>query len=103
MKEIPRAAIPVVKILRRDVPRPNKLPVDVFAERGGSLLRWEMGTEEIPRNCCPMGLHPKASVSCPVWRCDFPIDSAAAIDAFGGWWDSISERDAKEAMDAIWG
>ena len=31
---IPKAAMPVVKIIRRDVPRPKTLPVAMFPGRG---------------------------------------------------------------------
>lgn len=71
---IPKAAMPVVRVIRRDVPRPKKLPT-LF---GRSLaLRF-------CRFHCPMGLHPKAKDRTPIVRADFPPCSDMAIAASGG-------------------
>lgn len=87
---IPKAAMPVVRVIRRDVPRPKKLPT-LF---GRSLaLRF-------CRFHCPMGLHPKAKDRTPIVRADFPPCSDMAIAAFYSWWDA--QTDAKAATDAVW-
>lgn len=87
---IPKAAMPVVRALRRDVPRPEHLP---FKYQPSCALRW-------PRFICPMGLHPKATDRVPMTKDDFPICSEKAIVAFYCWWDA--QTDAKAATDAVW-
>jgi hypothetical protein len=81
-RPIPKAAMPVVRILRRDVPRPKKI-----------AFRWSVR--------CPLGLHPKAISLTPVDRVGFPpCQSNWAITAFYLWWDD--QTDAKAAVNAMW-
>jgi len=96
MKPIPIEAMPVVEVLRRDVPRPKELPV--LIEIGtGKALRWGVCI-------CPMGLHKKSSSYTPTCPLDFTGDECLneAICAFYEWWDSLTLADAPAAMDAIW-
>jgi len=93
MSAIPEEAMPVVKMLRRDVRRPKKLPI-----MKGNSLRWENG-------CCAMGLHPAATAPCPGWICDFlePVKSeitSVSIEGFYNWFDA--QWDAQATVDAIW-
>ena len=87
--KIPAAAMPVVRILRRDVPRPKRLPTMRIDE----VLRFKS-------HCCPMGLHPRATNEEPCFKNHFPCRSDHAIQEFGFWWDA--QTDAKAATDAVW-
>lgn len=102
MNPIPIEAMPVLEVLRRDVPRPDELP-SLIEDRNqirivSYLLRWGM-------NCdcyCPMGLHPNSTYPRPFNRSQFAggICNTYSIVAFYGWWDG--ERDAQAAYDAVW-
>lgn len=89
---IPAAAMPVVKVLRRDVPRPRTLPEAIYPKCRG--LRWDMS--------CPMGLHKASSHRTPYRPESFAAGecSAKAVKAFADWWDRQAE--AKAAVDAVW-
>lgn len=94
-KPIPKAAMQIVEILRRDVPRPEEVPcLEVIL--GYRVLRWGKG------GCCPLGVHPKATIPTPEDRESFPVKGATtrAIISFYRWWDR--ETDGLAAMDAIW-
>lgn len=93
MIPIPETAMPVVKVLRRDVLKPKSLPV-----LRGKRLRW-------PPDFCPMGLHLKSYDMLPVLASNFANSecSQAAVEAFWRWWDQVSIEDAQEAVNAIWG
>jgi hypothetical protein len=80
--------MPVVRVLRRDVKRPNKLPI-------GEAFHW-FGYK------CPMGLHPKSTYPAPLVSEFFAGGecSTRAVVAFAGWWDS--QTDAQAAVDAVW-
>jgi len=102
MKPIPEEAMPVVEIIRREVPRPAELPV-----RLKETLRWKINNEYY----CPMGLCPKAIRPTPSGPFSFGYDESANTtsenrflytDAFMGWWDWLLPKDAAEAVDAIW-
>ena len=95
---VPREALPVAKILRRDVRRPKKLPKLEGSPESfyGSSLRWSNGYEK-----CPMGLHPRATDELPTNCEDFPAcDREEAIKAFYEWWDGL--EDPLAAVDALW-
>ena len=103
--EIPKGAMPVVEILRRDVPRPMARVVEDI--RG--VPRFECGK-------CPMGLHPDAMVHTPAVPESFRPGSklgflqhvpASSDDpspgyVFWTWWDGLSLTDARAAVDLIW-
>ena len=92
---IPKAARPVVKIIRRDVPRPKTLPVAMYqARRDYQSLRWANGK-------CPMGMHKLAKSKTPITFGSFPKCSEKEIFEFAIWWDRQSS--AQEAVDAVWG
>ena len=92
---IPKAARPVVKIIRQDVPRPKTLPVPMFpGRRDYQSLRWANGK-------CPMGMHRLAKSNTPLAPGSFPGCSEEEIFAFADWWDRQSS--AEEAVDAVWG
>lgn len=104
MTPIPAEAMPVVEILRRDVPRPRELPTSRTLAPTNDHLRWYGGRSpnRWTSRCCPMGLHPAAGLPTP--RCDdeFPA-SSLAIFAFAEWWDSLEDADAVAAVEAVWG
>ena len=112
--KIPRAAMPVVKVLRRDVERPGELPVGDPDLSGG--LSWQRRHPNFPDcgpgGCCPMGLHPKSADFQPEWddvdpedqdrECsNFPAPNRA-VQSFAEWWDSLSGDQAAEAVEAVW-
>lgn len=102
-RPIPRVALPVVKILRRDVNRPSCLP-DLEKTRIGRALRWKiLKNPKLLTYCCPMGMHPSAKSSYPVEFRTFPVKTASdsSVLAFANWWDE--QEDAVAAVNAIWG
>ena len=95
MITFPPAAQPVLDIIRRDVPRPKELP-EGYAN--GKLLRWNN------HSTCPMGLHPLSVSNTPLNSMSFPpLKNDMAIREFWHFWDSLTEADAAEAVDFIWG
>jgi hypothetical protein len=92
--KIPKAAMPVVRILRRDVPRPKELPrTTAVVTVDSPMLRF--------CDRCPMGMHPQARHSAPETTKTFPpCKSNKEIEAFYIWWDA--QTDAKAATDAVW-
>ena len=100
MKPIPKKAMPVVEILRKEIKKPKSLPGFIT----GIYLRW-------PRrrngnwNCCPLGLLKDAPVPDPCtgfWPQSL-IGHIAAGKEFIEWWDKLPLKDAQKAVDAIWG
>ena len=98
MKPIPIEAMPVVEVLRRDVPRPDESPIEYMYADGA--LRWMIDGH----GCCPMGLHPKSRKHTPGSYFNFADGSCTqvAVKSFWRWWDSLGIEDALEGMDAIW-
>ena len=100
MKSIPRKAMPVVKVLRRDVKRPEKLPIpeDPNFPEDSICLRWD-------NRDCPMGLHPKSLNGTPTATEEFADGECTdkQVEEFLNWWDNLEAEDAKPGMDAIWG
>ena len=90
---IPKTAMPIVEVLRRDVPRPKELPK--FGLGISHVLRWE-------KSYCPMGLHPHAMSKAPYFHIyDFPAHpKIRAIQTFANWWEK--QTDARAAVDVIW-
>ena len=103
MKPIPNEAMPVVEILRRDVPRPKELPVINHSDLG-DCLRWDGAY-------CPMGLHPKCTHAAPGMSSSFFTmnegkymfrEQSLAFHKFLWWWDGLQTQDAQQAVNAIW-
>ena len=100
-REIPPEAMPVVEILRRDVPRPEELPGDKWPSLSWPSPYWRrcsrLGV------CCPMGLHPKSLFNAPNDASVFADGETTddAVDSFGKWWDE--QTDPQAAVDSIWG
>ncbi len=101
---IPKEAMPVVKILRSEVHRPQKLPKkSPRLER----LRWYLKKEAYDNlnGFCPMGLHLLATDARPESAKGF-LDGEdgritdCAVESFFRWWDR--ERDPRKAVDAVW-
>ena len=99
---IPENCMPVVEVLRRDVPRPDA--TKLVAETYGSFCRF-------PPNYCPLGLHPTALRSCPAGETVFlpgPLSFSTVVGedhptlVFANWWDSLTLEQAKEAVNLIW-
>ena len=100
MLEIPAEAMPVVEILRRDVPKPHGLPSSRLDS--GQQMHWE--------GCkCPMGLHPLAESYTPTTPeqslgfidMDERFRLGEPVDSFLEWWDA--QTDPQAAVDAVWG
>lgn len=103
---IPDEAMPVVEVLRRDVPRPT-----------AKLIRASEGQPRFECGKCPMGLHPTAIFSkTPAIESAFAPGSPlrrlvlgqgdgrpAPVSAFWRWWDQLTLDQAREAVDLIWG
>ena len=92
---IPKAAMPVVKVLRRDVPRPE--PPDESGNWYTGRYRLELA--------CPMGLHPKSKHGTPAQSESFAggVCSDEAVEAFADWWDDLLGEEYPAAFAAIWG
>ena len=92
-RPIPKAAMPIIEIIRRDVPRPSGPPTWVSRGR----LRWRT-----PRGfACLLGLHPECVWTVPFYTKDFrPLVKDRAFEGAVDWFD---EQDDPEAvMDAVW-
>ena len=109
MYKVPKKAIEVAEIIRRDVLRPKELPVAVkLFQHHRPTLRWKLldpiGQKAI-FNFCPMGLHPRSSSACPYFDPDqFAFGERVDLQtmrAFARWWDSL--EDPQKAVDALWG
>jgi len=92
---IPKEAMPVVRVLRRDVKRPRALPLLI-----DDVLRWARKGKEI----CPMGLHKKSMSKQPMNYRQFADGccSQESVTAFYGYWDELFARDARNAVNDIW-
>ena len=102
-KPIPRAAIPVMRLIRSTVRKPQKLPVLSGLEGEKSLRFFFPWSND---EYCPMGLLPSAADGTPTevletWNGKHPPASRTAIKLFWRWWDSLT--DARSAVDAVWG
>ena len=99
MNPIPLDAMPVVEILRRDVPRPKEFP-GMYC----GVARWRSIDGDEPYDACPMGLHPKSTLEVPGLSDDFAGGACTTwqVQSFYRWWDEIKALDIPEAMDAIW-
>ena len=99
MNPIPFDAMPVVEILRRDVPRPKELP-----QMYGGVVRWRNGSAYDAEDYCPMGLHEHSDSPDPENGPGFANGALTTrhVKAFYKWWDEITEPDIPEAMDAVW-
>lgn len=91
----PPEAGPVIKILRRDVPRPKRRPRPTGYSNCARLYRWDAR--------CPMGLHPQAKLSTPLYQIDLPVVEQEAIESFYNAWDSLKADQLDAALDEIWG
>lgn len=102
--EIPLEAMPVVEILRRDVPRPD------------APLVSDHGRPRFVCGKCPMGLHDTALIKTPasarVFSPGSPLgklntdrwgaDAMSPGYVFWQWWDRLTLDEAREAVDLIW-
>lgn len=110
---IPDAAMPVVEILRRDVPRPATMPVPRWDDYkiGPASRIWKRTRDGHPWRCDPMGLHPNSRDASPdtcdkwidrVCECETPGQHCSVVE-FATWWDSIcGELEIREAINLIW-
>ena len=100
-RPIPPEAMPVVEVLRRDVPRPAELPKPLSYISDGSL-RWSVERDGVCVLCCPEGLHRESSHCIPETRREFAGGkcSSKSVQAFEDWWDE--QESAAEAVEAVW-
>lgn len=103
MTPIPEAALPVVEILRRDVPRPETLPGTLSMKPSG-WCRPPLRFINLPGCPCPMGLHPDSITPCPGTEDAFAGGKCfyRSIYEFFHWWDDLGPDDAQAAVDAVW-
>jgi len=96
MTPFPSYALPVLKIIRKEVHRPKEMP-GILKIGSESYLRWLIDEKYF----CPMGLCPNATASAPAdghfFR--YPVRDHA-ISQFAHWFDS--QTDARAVMDFIW-
>jgi hypothetical protein len=109
LKKIPKMAMPIVEILRRDVKKPKRLPVSIYYIRSCAaqkILRWETPREQNKKICCPMGLHSESCSEIPYSVSEFlPHELTIKkrhIKSFADWWDNVHQDNAQEAIDMIW-
>jgi len=94
--KMPREARSIARIIRKAVKRPSE---SRFTWRPRN--KWWLTKNT---NYCPMGMHPKATMTTPNSLNDFPSSkNEEAIFEFGGWWDHIQKHQLKDALNAIWG
>lgn len=96
--QIPAGTMPVVRVLRKDVSRPD--PYELSGE-----VYCRFPSEKWEQECCPMGLDDNARCPCPLTQYDFAKGkcSTKEIKAFGiRWWDNLTLPQAKQAVDLIW-
>ena len=90
-RPIPATAMPVVNLIRKDVPRPDELPKFM----GYSFLHW-------PGRKCLLGLHPESIIGEPENSSQFAGGKCSdeQVEASWKWWDD--QTDAQAAVDAVW-
>lgn len=97
-RPIPEGARLVAAYVRQRVPRPWGMPV-----RYGKVdvLTWIAIRED--KDCCPLGLVPKAMIGFPTWIKDFrggvPFSQDELIQ-FIKWWDD--QDDGLAAVNEVW-
>ena len=93
LKPVPKAALPIIKIIREESTRPQRLPLP----NPCGILRFNDGY-------CPMGMCRKSTYVTPSgpWSFRYSV-SEAVIKTFANWWDSIPAKLAKQAVERVWG
>ena len=103
---IPKEAMPVVDVLRRDVEKPRKDTIDASGGFGcGWFSSFTRGGLPLGFRCCPMGLHDRScsrTPDCPEDFANGEVESPVPIMYFANWWDRLSLEHAKQAVDLIW-
>ena len=91
----------VANYIRKNVGRPDGLPV-----KYGKIKVLSFICAREYKDCCPLGLVPKAMIGFPTWIKDFrggvPFSQDELIQ-FTKWWDDQEQTDANAAVDAVWG
>ncbi len=108
-KPLPEDAMPVIKVIRRDIPRPDWKKFHGNDSGGTALrIRFNHPNPKIGlRICCPMGMHEKASNNCPQTDVEFLGDAWKEVMGWGTvgtfyrWWDE--QKDPEAAVQAVWG
>lgn len=97
MTRIPKSAMPVVEILRRDVKRPSDFAL-VHNNNYRVRIRVKCSTR------CPMGMHPKSEHGEPSIGELFAggVLPDRHVLAFATWWDGLTIAEASQAIDLIW-
>lgn len=98
-RPMPTGAKLVAAYIRQRVPRPQSFPVKYGKVQ---VLSFICARED--KDCCPLGLVPKAMCGFPTWVKDFrggvPFSQEELIQ-FTKWWDD--QEDAVQAVNAVWG
>jgi len=109
MNPLPEAALPVVREIRKHVKRPLHTRFRETGNLRGPKLRMNPRKidkmEHDSKLCCPMGLLPYSINPAPQLDTGFSIRkfNSTQIFQFAIWWDQIPKKDAKAAVDAVWG
>ncbi len=105
MSKIPQEAMPVVEIIRKQVPKPEELPLlhnrgDIRRRR---VLRWKESIGDHIMLYSPLGLLPTTIYAAPsnAYESGLPEEMCDAVQEFIEWWDE--QTDAQAAVDAVWG
>jgi len=102
--KIPKEAMKVVEIIRRESKKPEELPRMVLC--GSSphdSLRFDKDISGFTYPACPMGLCNNSLNPIPSSRFSFGYEEASnqEVRSFWKWWDA--QTNAQEAVDAVWG
>jgi len=107
---ISRKTKSVIKVLRREVPKPSELPNSIWPEQKEEyrrLLRWQVPSDPLNDGyggTGPLGLHKKSWLPLPTRSEEFAggVCSTRQIVSFLSWWDSINQTQRQAGVDAIW-
>jgi len=106
---LPEAILPIVDMLRREVPAPNGA-LSVSRDPFEPCPRWDTRAGR----CCPLGLHKNAMTQCPYAPNDFlparpEVGLSGAetlkdedITAFADYWDCLPLDKAEKVAREIW-
>lgn len=105
MTPCPPEALPIIEIIRREVPRPGRPNLLCYES-----LRWFASesrsdtVKSLNDDCCLLGLRKDAKDGSPINRYLAGLSSQLreSFSSFVNWFDSLREPDIDEMMDFVW-